>query len=215
MKNTLSYSLLAALSLSPLAAQVDMELDPMEDEMMEPETIWRNTYVSAVGMWVDNNTDGTLGGGVRVGWKFQGPEPYYISTDVEFEATYWQIDNGVKYGFENGTAKTKNLPMMVNMRVNIPLSNTGLFLYGGGGAGISYIDIKGTSPLGQSVDDSGAVFTYAFFAGIGVDLTERANLRAGYRSLWLSDDTFNDGSVDVKMDTERNDIFELSVRIEF
>lgn len=211
MKIKLLTSFLAIASVAPLMGQVDMELEPMEP--MEPNYMLRGSYVGISGMWVDNNTDGTIGGALRLGWNFEGVAPYFISTDVEVEASYWDVDSQVRYGNENGNAKTKNLPMMVNLRVNIPLSNTGLLIYGGGGAGISYIDIKGTSALGQSVDDSGAVFTYAFFVGIGAEISDRATIRAGYRSLWLEDDSFNDGSVKVSMSTERNDIFELSFRL--
>tara|TARA_R100000027_G_scaffold47114_1_gene35907 strand:- start:1476 stop:2120 length:645 start_codon:yes stop_codon:yes gene_type:complete len=212
MKIKLLTSFLVIASVAPVMAQVDMELEPME-EPMQPEFTTRGTYVGVTGMWVDNNTDGAVGGGLRLGWNFEGIAPYFISTDVELEATYWDVDSEVKYGNVSGTARTKNLPMMVNLRVNIPLSNTGLLIYGGGGAGISYIDIKGTSALGQSVDDSGAVFTYSFFVGIGAYISERASIRAGYRSLWLGDDSFNDGSIKVSMSTERNDIFELAIRI--
>ena len=208
--------LMFTLGLSPLAAQVDMDLDP--DAAVAPitpvEKGGRTTYAAVAGNWVDNNTDGTLGGALRLGWNFAGVAPYYISTDVEVEASYWQVDSEVSYGGQKGKAKTKNLPAMVNLRVNVPLSDTGLFLYGGGGAGVSYIDISGTGPQGQSVNDTGAVFTYGFSAGIGVHVNDRVSIRAGYRSLWLTDDSFNDGDVEVKLSTERNDIFELAVRLD-
>ncbi len=214
MKNKiLIHFLIGCLLIGSLSAQVDMELEA--GKSFRPEVAGRDTYVSFVGTWVDNNTDGTLGGGLRLGWNFQGGGPYFISTDVEFEAMYWKVDSEVKYGSVRGTAETENVPMMVNLRVNFPLADTGLFLYGGGGAGVSYLAIKGTGPAGQSVDDSGAIFTYAFFAGLGVDLSERVSLRAGYRALWLTDETFNDGSVKVSLATERNDMFELALRLGF
>lgn len=190
------------MALSPAAPEPDLRES-------------RSTYVDLAGMWVDNNADGTLGGGLRLGWNFAGVGPYFISTDIEVEALYWQIDSDVDYGAEEGTAKTKNLPVMVNLRVNIPLDDTGIFLYGGGGGGIAYIDVDGTGPSGQSVDDNGAVFTYSFFAGLGVFISDQTSLRAGYRALWLTDDKFNDGSEEVTLNTERNDIFELAFRLDF
>ena len=213
-KRSLILGLLSLLSSSPLWSQADMELSPIDQSPPKEEST-RQTYVSFAGLWVDNNTDGAPGGALRLGWHFAGKEPYNISTDVEFEASYWSIDNSVNYGREPGKAETKNLPLMANIRVNVPLSDTGLFLYGGGGIGATVIQIKGTSTLGRSVDDTGTVFTYGFFAGLGANLTDRASLRAGYRALWLGDDTFNDGTVDVKMTTERSDIFELAIRLDF
>jgi len=207
--------LFSPLLFSLASGQIDTDLSPLQASEPPPKREGRTTYVGVSGNWVDNNTDGALGGALRVGWNFAGVAPYFLSTDVEVEASFWELDSEVSYGVEKGTAQTKNLPVMVNLRVNAPLSDTGLLLYGGGGAGISYIDIQGSGPQGQSVNDTGAVFTYAFFAGIGVYVTERVTLRAGYRSLWITDDTFNDGGVEVKLSTERNDIFELSARLDF
>lgn len=211
INRSLLLGVVTFLSVSSLSAQVDMELMPT-NEIPEKKAP-RQTYVSFVGMWVDNNTDGAPGGALRLGWHMPGVGPYNISTDVEVEANYWQADSTVFYGPEQGRAETKNLPFMANLRVNVPLADTRLFLYGGGGIGLTFIDINGTSPLGQTVDDTGTVFTYGFFVGFGANLTDRATMRVGYRALWLGDDDFNDGSVEVSMDSERNDIFEIAIRL--
>ena len=181
--------------------------------LLAPLSAERETYVAASGYWVDNNTDGAPGGALRVGWHFPSDAKYRISTDVEVEASYWEIDNVVDYRVGEGRAETKNLPVLANIRVNVPLADTGLFIYGGGGAGVAYLTVKGNAPGGGRLDDSAAVFTYGFFAGIGGRVTDRVEVRLGYRALWLGDEDFNDVNVDAKMDTERNDLFEVALRV--
>jgi len=176
----------------------------------------RETYIGVSGYWVDNNTDSGPGVGLRTGWHFPAPEEakYRISTDVEVEASYWQIDSTVDYAVGGGKAETKVLPVLANLRVNVPLADTGLLVYGGGGLGGSWIGIDGTGPAGGSLDDTGAVFTYGFFVGLGGGVTERLEVRIGYRAIWLGDEDFNDGSVGrASLDSERNDLFELSLRL--
>ena len=194
MKRIFLGSILLSLSVSILSAE-------------------RETYVGLSGYWVDNNTDSAPGGALRIGWHFPSEAEYRISTDVEIEAAYWDITSEAKYGALKGKADTKYIPVLANLRVNVPLADTGLLLYGGGGLGVSYVDVDGTGPLGGRVNDSGAVFSYGFFVGIGGRVTEQMEVRVGYRSLWISDDTFNDGTVDVKIESERNDIFEVALRV--
>lgn len=178
----------------------------------------RETYVGVSGFWADNNTDSGPGAGLRVGWHLPAPEEakYQISTDVEVEASYWQMDNEVDYTVGKGKADTKSLPVLANLRVNVPLADTGLFIYGGGGLGISWIGVKGTSPTGGRLDDSAGVFTYAFFVGLGGQVSERVAVRAGYRAVWMDSETFNDSSIGrAAMDSEQTDLFELSLRVGF
>ena len=61
--------------------------------LLAPLSAARETYIAASGYWVDNNTDGAPGGALRVGWHFPSDAKYRISTDVEVEASYWEIDN--------------------------------------------------------------------------------------------------------------------------
>ncbi len=176
----------------------------------------RETYAGLSGYWVDNNTDSGPGIGIRTGWHFPAPEEakYRISTDVEVEGSYWQIDSAVDYAAGKGKAQTKVLPVLANLRVNVPLADTGLFVYGGGGLGVSWIGIDGSGPLGGNLDDTGAVFTYGFFAGLGGRVTERMEVRVGYRAIWLGDEDFNDGTAaKATLDSERNDMFELALRL--
>lgn len=176
----------------------------------------RETYVGFSGYWVDNNTDSGPGGALRTGWHFPAPEEakYQISTDVEVEASYWDLESAVDYAAGPGKADAKVLPVLANLRVNIPLADTGLLVYGGGGLGFSWLGVDGTGPAGGKVDDTGAVFTYGFFAGVGGRVTDRAEVRVGYRALWLESDEFNDGAgAPARLDSEQNDLFEVSVRI--
>lgn len=175
----------------------------------------RETYLGGSGYWVDNNTDGAVGAAARVGWHFPPPEEakYRISTDVEAEVSYWAIENAIDYRAGPGKADTRTLPVLANLRVNVPLADTGLFLYGGGGAGMAFLDVDGTGPLGGNVDDTGTVFAYGFFAGLGGRVTARVEVRLGYRALWITEDDFNDGSgAEASLETERNDLFEIALR---
>jgi len=177
----------------------------------------RETYFGVSGYWADNDTDSGPGGGLRIGWHFPAPEEakYQISTDVEVEGSYWEADSTVDYAVGRGKAETKVAPFLANIRVNVPLADTPLFLYGGGGLGVSWLDFSGTAPGGGSIDDTEAVFTYAFFAGLGGSLSERLELRAGYRSLWLESDSFGSGPNRGDLESDRYDMLELSLRIGF
>lgn len=173
------------------------------------------TYLGVSGGWVDNNTDGTLGGFAQLGWHFPYDEGYRISTDVEVEVGYWDSDN--TFSFDNGDSDigVKNFPFLANMRLTIPLSDSGINLYGGGGLGLVHMQVKGDGPTGQRLDDSSTVFAYNFFAGVSTSIGEKLLLHAGYRALWQDGKSFTRDGVSASVSTTRNDIFEAGLTFSF
>jgi len=175
----------------------------------------RDTYIGLRGAWVDNRTDGAPGGFLALGWHFPSDQGYRISTDVEVEIGYWKADDNVS--FADGTSKVpvKNVPVLANMRLHVPLADSIFNIYGGGGLGFLYMDVKGNSPTGQRLNSDSITFAYNFFIGLSAEITDDLLLHAGYRGLWQDKKGFSSGDISGSVRTYRNDVFEAGVAFRF
>lgn len=175
----------------------------------------RDTYIGIRGAWIDNRTDSAPGGFAALGWHFPSDKGYRISTDVEVETGYWKADDNFSFASGNSRVSVKNVPVLANMRLHVPLGDSIFNIHGGGGLGFLYMDVKGNSPIGQRLNSDSITFAYNFFVGLSAVLTDDLVVHAGYRGLWQEKKGFSSGDVSGSVRTYRNDVFEAGVAFRF
>ena len=92
------------------------------------------------------------------------------------------------------------LSFMVNGYYDIPIANSPLVPYLGGGIGVANISADAKLNLGfpfgslEYVDDSAMVFAYQFMVGLGFNINPAMTLTAGYRYFATTSPEFNDST---------------------
>ena len=142
--------------------------------------------------------DDGYGVGVEAGYRFAHEQAAALRHGPNLESGYYRIKTrraGQRADFEI-------IPLMANYRVGAEVVD-GIWLFGGGGVGIGFVDIDPSGMSGGSDQTS----MWQLFLGMEGPINDWASLRGGYRHLWV--DEMRSGDARIRSDDAS--IFEVGV----
>ncbi len=119
--------------------------------------------------------DDSFGAGLELGYRFSDERAAAIRHGPNLETGYYWIDAG-------RAGDVDMIPLTLNYRVAAEVVDF-IWLYGGGGAGVAFVDIDPKGMPGGS--DQPAV--WQLFLGMEGPINEWASVRGGYRHLWVEE----------------------------
>ncbi len=128
--------------------------------------------------------DGTFGGGGSLVLCFGD----FVKLDLGADYYKPELKNF-------SSSKIEFIPVTGTLRIGIPVDDVA-FIYGGGGAGYTFIDVDEPGTPHDLFDDS---MTYHVCGGAELLFNENIGIRAEYRYIWLESEIKNT-STDIKMD---------------
>ncbi|MGF1530967.1 MAG: outer membrane protein [Puniceicoccaceae bacterium] len=165
-------------------------------------------------IWIENDIDDTVGGLVRVGYNFQSDNQYGFNTDLELEIGYFELPDVFTSGDLVFGGDQEIVPILGNVRVHIPLAGA-VGAYVGGGIGYAVVTTDFENAAFGRVKDTNIQYTYTFFAGVSITLSDNAKLIGGYRYQSIDGDDLKKGDRPVFTSNQDYNIFEVGANILF
>lgn len=176
-----------------------------------PAGLMAQPYVSGLFQWVETDFDDSNSVGARIGWHFglvNSLELEYSNTELNQKRTV--LVNGTDV---DGEAEAKVHTFLANYRLSYPVTER-LKIFGGGGAGVTYLDVDVFTPFGDGSAQDG-VFTYALFAGVEFYILPRFSVSGAYRRLEFGDVEVEEQGFDITVETGGANVFELAATFYF
>ncbi len=165
-------------------------------------------------LWVENQYDETFGGAFRAGYNWQNDNDLGITTDWELEIGYYELVNEFTSNSVNLRGSQQMLPILSNIRINIPI--IGAFgVYGGGGAGVTVVTTNIDQAGIGEIEDQNAEFTWTAFLGVSYDISNQARIFGGYRYQKTAGDDVDKGSDPVRTAESDFNLFEVGLNLYF
>jgi opacity protein-like surface antigen len=142
--------------------------------------------------------DDSYGAGLEVGYRFAHEKAAALRHGPNLETGYYWI----KAGRSGQRGDIEMVPLTANYRLAAEVVDN-IWLYGGGGAGVAFVDIDPDGMSGGSDQPD----VWQLFLGMEGSINEWASLRGGYRHLWVDD--MKDGDARIRGDDAS--IFEVGV----
>lgn len=165
-------------------------------------------------IWVENQYDETFGGTIRAGYNWQNDNEIGITTDWELEIGYYELVNEFTSNSVNLRGSQQMLPILTNVRINVPIIGAFGF-YVGGGAGVTVVTTNIDQPGVGEIEDQNAEITWTGFVGLSVDISDAARVFGGYRYQKTAGDDIDKGSDPVRTAESDFNLFEVGLNVYF
>ncbi len=142
--------------------------------------------------------DDRYGAGLETGYRFAPRQASTLRHGPSLQTGYYPL----KTGSGSQRVDFDLIPLVANYSVAAEVVDH-IWVYGGAGAGLGFVDID---PRDQS-GGSDQVGLWQAFVGMEGAVTEWASVRGGYRHMWVDDMSGGD----VRISSDNASIFELGV----